>query len=181
MLKKTISFEDLDGNTRTEDFYFNISKAEIAKMEITFPDGGFAAYLKRIGEPGPDGKPNAALIMDTFEDFIRKSVGRRHEDGVRFQKSTEITERFMESDAYSVFFMELVTDANKGLAFVKGIFPADLHEAMDEEAAKQPVFSDHLTTQAIDVFVPTEPVKPKPASEMTVEELREAYKQKNGE
>lgn len=34
MLKKTISYTDYDGNERTEDFYFNLSKAEIIEMEL---------------------------------------------------------------------------------------------------------------------------------------------------
>ena len=29
MLKKTITYEDYNGNTITEDFYFNLSKAEV--------------------------------------------------------------------------------------------------------------------------------------------------------
>ena len=32
MLKKTIAYKDYDNNERVEDFYFNLSKAEILEM-----------------------------------------------------------------------------------------------------------------------------------------------------
>ena len=32
MLKKTISYVDYNGTKRTEDFYFNLTKAEISEM-----------------------------------------------------------------------------------------------------------------------------------------------------
>jgi hypothetical protein len=32
MLKKTITYTDYNGNKLTEDFYFNLSRAEIAEM-----------------------------------------------------------------------------------------------------------------------------------------------------
>ena len=35
MLKKTIKYTDYDGNEREEDFYFNLSKAEITEMELS--------------------------------------------------------------------------------------------------------------------------------------------------
>ena len=35
MLKKTITYTDYNGSERTEDFYFNLSKAEIMEMELS--------------------------------------------------------------------------------------------------------------------------------------------------
>ena len=32
MLKKTITYTDYNGNSRTEDFYFNLTKTELMKM-----------------------------------------------------------------------------------------------------------------------------------------------------
>ena len=34
MLKKTITYEDFNGVERKEDFYFNLSKAEIMEMQF---------------------------------------------------------------------------------------------------------------------------------------------------
>ena len=44
MLKKTVKYEDFDGNTREETLYFFISKTELTEMELKTP-GGFAKRL----------------------------------------------------------------------------------------------------------------------------------------
>ena len=46
MLKKTITYTDFNGKQRTETFYFNLTKAEVAEMEATV-DGGFSTMLER--------------------------------------------------------------------------------------------------------------------------------------
>ena len=39
MLKKTITYTDYNGNERTEDFYFNLTKAEVVEMEMSTSGG----------------------------------------------------------------------------------------------------------------------------------------------
>ena len=46
MLKKTIKYTDYNGVERTEDFYFNITKAEAIEMEMT-TTGGMSAMIER--------------------------------------------------------------------------------------------------------------------------------------
>ena len=47
MLKKTMTYTDYDGVTRTEDFYFNLTQAEVAEMEMSV-DGGLTKLINRI-------------------------------------------------------------------------------------------------------------------------------------
>ena len=49
MLKKTINYTNYNGEQKTKECYFNLSKAEIAEMELEIP-GGMAANLKQITE-----------------------------------------------------------------------------------------------------------------------------------
>ena len=127
MLKKKIKYQDLDGNDLVEDFYFNLTKAELAEMELT-TKGGFAESLQAIIDT-EDGQ----LIIDTFKDIIRKSFGVRSEDGKRFMKNPKYFEEFSETDAYSVLFMQLVTDAAASSAFIRGIVPQDLSEKIPQD------------------------------------------------
>lgn len=122
MLKKTIKYQDLDGKDLVEDFYFNLSKAEIAEMELS-QKGGLTAYLTELVS-----SQDGAAIMAAFKDILRRSYGRRSDDGKRFMKKPEYFEEFLETDAYSVLFMQLVTDAETSAAFINGIVPADLVE-----------------------------------------------------
>jgi hypothetical protein len=115
MLKKTITYTDLNGVDRTEDFYFNLSKPEIVKMQ-TSVKGGYDVQLKSLAA-----NLNGALIMDFFEDLITKAYGEKSEDGKRFMKSEEISRSFMETPAYEVLFEELVTDDKAAAEFVNAI------------------------------------------------------------
>lgn len=118
MLKKTINYTDYDGNQRTEDFYFNLSKAEVAEMEMS-TEGGLTKALEKI-VAAQDGK----RIIETFKELILKSYGEKSPDGKRFIKSQELREAFAQTEAFSDLFMELATDAEAAAAFVNGIIPS---------------------------------------------------------
>lgn len=120
MLKKTITYTDLNGISRTEDFYFNLSKPEVIKMQ-TSVKGGYDVQLKSIAA-----NLNGGQIMEFFEELITKAYGEKSEDGRRFMKSEEISKSFVETPAYEVLFEELVTNDKAAADFVNGIMPADI-------------------------------------------------------
>jgi hypothetical protein len=120
VIKKTITFTDLDGEKFTEDFYFNLSKAELAEIEISVP-GGMQAQFQLVMA-----LEDTKAVLDIFKELIAKAYGKRSDDNRSFIKSEEISQGFMYSDAYSELFMELLTDSNKALEFITGIMPADM-------------------------------------------------------
>ena len=126
MLKKTITFEDFNGETRTEDHFFNLTKAEITEMELS-KEGGMTVLLRRIVA-----EKNAPAMATSFKEILRRAYGRKSDDGRRFQKSDEIWKSFEESGAYDVFFMELMENPDKMAAFVNGVVPKDLAERVRE-------------------------------------------------
>lgn len=117
MLKKTITYTDYNGAERTEDFYFNLSKAEVMEMEMSV-NGGYAEMIQRIVDA-----QDAPTIMETFKTIILKSYGQKSLDGKRFVKSEELAAEFSQTEAYSVLFMELATNADAAAEFVKGVLP----------------------------------------------------------
>lgn len=131
MLKKTMTYTDYSGNERTEDFYFNLSKAELLEMELS-EAGGFEEMIRRIVA-----SQDTAKITSVFKELILKSVGIKSPDGKRFMKSPEIREEFMQTEAYSDLFVELIGDADKAAAFVNGVVPADLSQAAQEQANRK--------------------------------------------
>lgn len=120
MLKKTIKYNDYDGNEREEDFYFNLDEAELMEMELT-TNGGLAAKIERIVK-----EQDNAKIIQIFKDIIIKSYGKKSEDGRRFIKNDEIREEFTQTRAYSVLFMELSSDADAATKFIEGIIPGNI-------------------------------------------------------
>lgn len=130
MIKKTITYTDFNGNERTEDKYFNLTKAEITKMELSIK-GGLAEMIKRIVDA-----QDTPAIIEVFEDLIKRSYGVKTPDGRGFVKRAEDLEEFMATEAYSQLFMELATDAEAAAAFVNGVVPADMAKQAAIEAGK---------------------------------------------
>lgn len=118
MLKETMTYTDYNGVERTENFYFNLTQAEIMEMEMT-TDGGLAERITNIVEA-----KDAPAIIKIFKELILKAYGEKSADGKRFMKSKEISDAFAQTEAYSQLFMKLATDADAAAKFVNGIVPA---------------------------------------------------------
>ena len=125
MLKKTITYTDFDGNEKTKDCYFNLSKGELLEMELS-SSGGLLNTINAIVEAGD----NASLFAK-FKNIVLKSYGVKSPDGERFIKSKEISEAFEQSNAYSELMMEICTDSDAASAFINGIMPADQRQPVD--------------------------------------------------
>ena len=117
MIKKTIKYVDYEGVEQKETFFFNISKVEVAEMEVS-KDGGFVRYVEKISE-----EKNAARLVELFKEVILIAYGEKSPDGKRFVKSKELSTAFSQTEAYVELFMELSSDADKAAEFFNGILP----------------------------------------------------------
>lgn len=120
MIKETITYTDYNGVERKEDFYFNLTKAEIMELEMS-TKGGLAEMIQRIVAA-----QDQPAIIKIFKDLIIKAYGVKSPDGKRFIKNTEVVEEFVQTEAFSQMFMKLATDADAAAKFVNGIVPADM-------------------------------------------------------
>lgn len=130
MLKKIITYTDYNGVERTEPFYFNLSKAELMEMELGVT-GGMTEMLNKIinAKDGPS-------LMKTFKEMIMKSYGIKSDDGKRLIKSEELSIAFTQTEAYSVLFMELITDDKAAADFVNGIIPNEIQTEVAAQTAQ---------------------------------------------
>ena len=127
MLKKTITYTDYNGVERTEDFYFNLSKAEIMEMELG-TTGGMTAMIQNI-----IAAQDLPAIIKIFKDLVLMSYGVKSADGKRFIKNAELRDEFAQTEAYSILFMELAQDADAATKFIEGIIPADVSKQMNKK------------------------------------------------
>lgn len=130
MFKETIAYTDYNGVERTEDFYFNLSKGEIAKMQLAH-SGNLADWMKSVIEAKDQQK-----IVDLFNEIVDMSYGVKSEDGRRFIKTPQVLEEFKQTEAYSDFYFKLVTDAGYASKFVNAIIPADIQAQAASQSAK---------------------------------------------
>lgn len=120
MYKKTISYTDYNGVARTEDFFFNLSEAEILEMELGV-DGGLSDYLNRIVQAN-----DGPTLVKLFKELILKCYGEKSPDGRRFIKSPELSEAFSQTEAYSQLYMELALNADSASEFVNKVVPSKM-------------------------------------------------------
>lgn len=131
MLAKKIQFTDYDGQKREGTYYFNLNKAEVIMWLTTAGEYTLDKVLLRLSE-----ERNGRKIMETFEDLIHRSYGKKSLDGVRFEKTEEIWNEFRQSEAYSELFVELVTDAKKAADFINGIIPSEMAKEITKTLAE---------------------------------------------
>jgi hypothetical protein len=132
MLKKTITYQDYNGVEQTEDFYFNLSKAELVELELS-RQGGLMESLKKI-----IADKDGAVIISEFKKIVLMAYGEKSADGKRFIKNDEVREAFSQTEAYSNLFFELATNEGEAAQFINAIVPEglnDLQEAMETVAA----------------------------------------------
>jgi len=130
MIKKTMTYTDYNGTERTEDHYFNLTKAEVMEMEMS-TKGGLAEMINRI--IAAQDQPS---IIKIFKDLIIKSYGVKSPDGKRFIKNQEVIDEFVQTEAFSDLFMELATDADKAAEFINGVVPADMAKQIEAQTKK---------------------------------------------
>lgn len=133
MYKKTIKYEDYNGVEREEDFYFNLSKAELMELELGIA-GGYTTWVKRI-----IAAQDIPTLITIFKELLLKTYGEKSADGKRFIKSPELSEAFSQTEAYSIMFMEMATNTKAASDFFNGIAPKDSKidpKELEEETKK---------------------------------------------
>lgn len=131
MYKRTLTFEDFNGNERTEDFYFHFSKAELMEMEMA-KEGGLQNYVEKIVQT-----QDTPELLKIFKELLLKSYGEKSLDGRKFVKSPELSESFSQTEAYSMLFMELATDDTKAAEFINNVIPSDVQAEVAKIEAEQ--------------------------------------------
>ena len=143
MIKKTITFEDLDGNEVKKDLYFHISKIEgIKKKESEFVQLGEMGKdlerkqkrLQKLAQERGDAEPSddpfseentllrisAKSMVDVLDMLIDLSYGERSEDGMSFIREKK-AEEFRESLAYEAFIFQMMSNPEEITEFVNSL------------------------------------------------------------
>lgn len=127
MVKKTVTFKDFDGNSVQEDCYFHLYTAEVVKWLMTDKGCTLDKVLEQMIK-----ERKGSQVMDFYDDLLRRSYGVRDLDGIHFIKNDEVWNRFKSSEAYSIIYMELVTDQKKAADFLNAIIPKEMADEVEK-------------------------------------------------
>lgn len=120
MLKKTVTYEDYNGNTVSEDLFFNINPVEMARMNDMYP-GGAIAYFENI-----QSSQDVIKMMEVISDIVLYAYGVKSEDGKHFIKNKQIKEEFEQSEAFVAIISDLLTSETAGVEFMTAVLPKKL-------------------------------------------------------
>ena len=130
MIKKVIPYTDFDGNPRVEEFWFNLTKAEMMDLGLS-KDGGYDKYMEQLMHSTKVGE-----AIEVFKKILLLAYGKKSLDGRKFEKSHEITADFVATQAYSDLYVELASDPDKAAEFMNGAMGADVRKMVAENEAK---------------------------------------------
>lgn len=126
MIKKTIKYTDYFGTERTEDFYFHLNEQELMEMDYG-TTGGIQRVLEKITM-----EQDMPKLVAYFKEIILGSYGEKSMDGRSFIKIDDdghrLANRFSQTAAFPVLYMELATDSDAAANFINGIMPQTLQE-----------------------------------------------------
>ena len=128
MIKKSVTYKDFLGQTRTDTFRFNLTEDEM--MDLIKEDEIFSTdHVSYVMETR-----DAIEMYRILRRMILASYGVLSEDGRFFRKPPEALYDFAHSAAYTQLLDELVDtdDFNKLRSFIMGIIPAKYAERLDE-------------------------------------------------
>lgn len=131
MYSRKVKYEDYDGNQREDECFFNLNKAELLELQMSW-DGGLEKVLEKIVA-----EHDQKRMIEMFKMIMLKSYGQKSLDGKRFIKNAQITEEFTQTEAYSELFMLFATDADAASEFINGIIPKSLVEETKKLEAEQ--------------------------------------------
>lgn len=131
MHTREITYEDFDGDTVTEVFYFHINKPELIELEAEYK-GGLQGMIEQVIKSN-DNKE----ILGIFKRLLLLAYGKKSDDGRHFEKSDELRKSFSQSAAYPVLFMELLQDSNTAAEFFMNVIPKDMRKEIEKEEARK--------------------------------------------
>lgn len=144
MIKKTITYLTVDEETElTEEFMFNLNKAELNKLNFS-KQGGFGAWLETAKRSSDNQE-----VYEAFENLILTAYGVPSADGKRFIKSQELRDEFSQSNALGELIVELMSNPGAAAEFFRGCLPKSIQEQIKANEAKElnrP--QDHLSKNA---------------------------------
>ena len=176
MFKKTMKFDDLEGNEVEETFYFHLNRLEIAEMlELDQLDEKVTRLTKAKEEKGLNEVENTREAYNIFKDLILRSYGIKGDDNRTFKKSEEIRDSFKDHVAFEELIFEFIGNESYAAEFFENCLPTKLVEAAKADLAAKQAAGENVGDNILVAPAPTETgLKPDPDTEKTINDYSRA-------
>ena len=101
MIKQTFDYTDFNGHPRKAEMYFNLTEIEVVDFSGRKPEKVTEDLDVLVATE------NIRGILAFIRDLISWSYGEKSDDGITFEKSPEITRKFVQSAYYSDWLFSL--------------------------------------------------------------------------
>lgn len=142
MLKETFPYKNIDGEPTVFTAHFNLTRFEVdAEMELENMQDRFQRFEDEVIGPDPNSPrrlmtgPEKREMLNMLKTIIRHAYGERHGDQI--DKTEEIWNRFERTGAFSGYLYWLFDDPARANDFMRGIWPQDANETLEEAEARQ--------------------------------------------
>lgn len=139
MFKKTMKFDNLDGEEVTQTFYFNYNKKEIAELlEFERLEEKLKLLTTPVEESGLTQQENNQQAYDIFQDLILNAYGEKGADNVTFVKNERTKEYWKSHVAFVEMIFEFLENTALAAEFIEKCLPSKMvQKAKEEMAAEQ--------------------------------------------
>ncbi len=133
MYKQIVTYTDFDGSKKTENFYFNLTKAELTDMQMT-SGGELMTRLQSVADAVGSSElsdKQQAEVYTLFKEIILKAYGEKVTDerGItRFKKSKTLSDDFSTTEAFSEMFMGFIANPDTAVDFINSVIPVPAAE-----------------------------------------------------
>ncbi len=150
MFKKSMTFDDLEGNEVTQVFYFNYNKMEIAELlefgciqKYADPNRTYTPLEKQLEiltlspeETGLTEAENTRRAYEIFQDLILDAYGVKEADNVTFTKNAALREGWANHVAFVELIFEFIANPQLAATFIESCLPSKMVAAAKDQMQK---------------------------------------------
>lgn len=108
MISRTVTYNNLlTGEEVTEDLWFHLRNDEVVRI-LGRAKMDWEDYIKEVMA-----REDIDEIFDFIEGILKQAYGERSEDGRTFRKDKKLQEDFVNSEAYSALFIQMMLDVTE--------------------------------------------------------------------
>lgn len=150
MIKKTIQYEDFDGNMQEETAWFHLSKSRLLE-NIDLKDELEEIKTQILDEDHDLTTGEILKVLNMVKRIMQLAYGVRSEDGKKFNQDPKLWEEFSQTAAYDSLLYSMFQNEEDAFKFITEILPKSVREEAMNSTEMKELQAKHPAIQAAPV------------------------------